>query len=36
MALGEGAEGKREIGYRANGEKPPFIVGVGVSREEIG
>lgn len=36
MALGEGAEGKREIGYRADGEEAPFVVCVGVRREEIG
>lgn len=36
VALGEGTEGKRDIGYRADGEKPPFVVGPGVCREEIG
>lgn len=35
VARGEGAEGKGEIGYRADSEEAPFVVGAGVCREEI-
>ncbi len=35
VALGERAEGKREIGRRADGEETPLVIRPSVRREEI-